>query len=58
MERTETPALWRKPPANRYPRSCGYRASALLCRCETSSTSSQKTASASYELDASRLARS
>ena len=31
MERTETPALWRKLPVNRNPRSCGHRASALLC---------------------------
>lgn len=32
MERTETPALWRKLPVNRNPRSCGHRASALLCK--------------------------
>lgn len=31
MERTETPVLWRKPPVTENPRSCGCRASALLC---------------------------
>lgn len=31
MERTETPALRRKLPVNQNPRSCGRRASALLC---------------------------
>lgn len=31
MERTEIPVLWRKPPVNRNLRSCGRRASALLC---------------------------
>ena len=31
MERTATPAQRRKPPVNRNLRSCGHRASALLC---------------------------
>jgi hypothetical protein len=32
MERAETPVLWRKPPVTEHPRSCGRRASALLCK--------------------------
>jgi len=36
MERTETPALERKQPVNRNLRSCGHRASALLCKNATS----------------------
>ena len=42
MERIETPALWRKLSENRYPRSCGCRASALLCRNATSWTTCRK----------------
>jgi putative transposase len=34
-KRTETPAQRRKPPVNRNLRSCGHRASALLCRSAT-----------------------
>ena len=37
MERTATPAQRRKPPVNRNLRSCGHRASALVCKSATSS---------------------